>query len=713
MTREELINGIIGFIRSRKEPARINEISKFLQIPSHSGEYEILKDILRDLCDNQVLEYLSRRRYTLKGNTPDSSIKGVIHIQNDRGVIRTDHPDLSKIIIPQKHLNTALEGDTVHVRLHAIKKGKKPRGEVLEVIKRNKTKILGTVDHNGYVYFLIPDEEAYYVDFLIPDSKLAGASKGDKVEARFLEWTDPLISPHAEVVEIIGKAGVPRVEFVSVIHEFELPTEFPDDVIEEANSFKAPINRKAKSRLDLRDDLIITIDPFDAKDFDDALSLKTLENGNWLLGVHIADVSHYVKENSALDIEARFRGNSVYLVDRVIPMLPEKLSNDICSLKPGVPRYAYSVFMEFSPRGTLKSYEVAESLILSKRRYTYEEALDIILKEEGDNAELLLNLDQLAQVLRRKRFRSGGIEFENNEIRFKLDENKYPVEAYLKTSTRSTSLVEECMLVANQTVAGHVRELSKKYKLHANLPFLYRIHEEPEPKKINEVMKFISSISNIQTKKSPTSKEINDMLKHFEDRPDKYAINQIMIRSMAKAIYSERNVGHYGLGFKEYSHFTSPIRRYPDLVIHRLLKEYGNDLPKSDRLSFLKMFVRDVGTHTTNTERIAMEAERASVKLTSAVLASKYVGSNFDGTINGITSFGVFVQMEGIWAEGLLHMRNLDDDYYYFDEPNFRIVGKRTKKVLAFGMKVRVKIIKVNIDKRTIDLALAKDFSDR
>ncbi len=709
MTREELINRIVELIANSKSPISLNRISKDLQIVSNTNDYSILKDILDDLSEKQIIEKLARRKFVIKTFVDNSEVKGIFRIEHNKGFVETENPELERIIINDRYFNTAFDGDTVLVQLHATKSGKKAKGEIIEVLSRKKVDIVGTVDFNGFFYFLIPDDQTYYVDFLIPEKKLLNAKIKDKVKCRFLKWDDPSISPSVEVIEIIGTSGLPSVEYDSIIKEFDLPTEFPEEVIDEANSFKAPGKRKPAGRLDLRNELIITIDPYDAKDFDDALSLKILENGNYYLGVHIADASHYVQENSQLDIEARFRGNSIYLVDRVIPMLPEELSNEICSLKPNEPRLTFSCFMEINSNGIVENFEIAEAIINNKKRYSYEEVLDIIETGEGENSKLIKNLYELSEILRKNRFKNGGIDFSTREYKFVLDENKYPIDVKVKETTKSTSLVEECMLITNQTIAKYFTTLSKKYIKSSNLPCVYRIHEPPDPKKLIDVIEFIKIFGLKNLKKNPSSKEINNILKHFEELPEKPVVHQVLIRAMAKAVYSNVNIGHYGLGYKEYLHFTSPIRRYPDLVIHRILKEYISSEIDNNRLSYLRIFCRDTGNHCSETERVAMEAERASVKLTHTVMASSLIGEIFDGTITGVTSFGLFIQIDGIFAEGLLHIKDLNDDYYIFDESNFRLVGRRTKQIFGFGTRIKVKIIKVNVDKRTIDFAYIKN----
>jgi ribonuclease R len=706
---EKTIERILELFRDTSGDLQLLEIAKYLKIRSDSEEYEILKDILRQLCSQKLLVKLSRRRYKLNEYEAITRLNGTLKVIHERGIVTTDNPKIPEIVIKRRDLSTALDGDSVSVRLLPAIKGKKVRGEIIEVLQRHEHMIVGTVDFDGEFFYLIPDEDCYYTDFLIPRNFLKGAKHKDKVAATFHDWKDPLKNPKAAVVDIIGKSGEPRTEFDSLIKELGLPGEFPITVKNESQAIDGKIPRNEISRrLDLRKKTIVTIDPEDAKDFDDALSLESLDNGNVIVGVHIADVSHYVKENSDIDIEARRRATSIYLPDRVIPMLPEKLSNELCSLKPGVDRLSFSVLMEFSPRGTLKNYEIKETVIKSKRRYSYNEVKDILSEGRGENYDLLSGLNKMAKILRKKRFQSGGIDFETFEIKFELDENRQPEKANLKLPNDATSLVEEFMLAANKVVASHSKKLAKAQGVR-NLPYLFRVHDAPDEKHLKESLSFIYSFLSLKKIKNPGSKDINMLLHSIKDMNHKFIVNNILIRSMSKAIYSPSNIGHYGLGFDEYTHFTSPIRRYPDLIIHRIIKEFEAGKSGKERIQFLAMLLKDVAQLSTERERLSVESEREAIKLTSSILCKKRIGETFTGTVSGVTSFGVFVFLDEVFAEGLIHVKDLNDDYYIFDEKNFCLIGRNKRKVFRMGKKVVAQIISSSVERRKIDLKYLHD----
>jgi len=711
MKRIEIEEKVIELFYNDKDTLKLNYIAKKLNIKSEDESYFLLKDVLHDLIDRQVIERFPRRKYVLKDWTNPSSIVGYYQVIENTHSVETDNPKFPRIYVKKAHLRNALPGDKVKVQLfpEIAEDNRKLKGEIVEVLERSKSKIVGMIEYDGTFYFLVPDDPIYHVDFLVPADNLNGAKNGDKVSASLLSWSDPNKNPKAVVNEIIGRAGVSEVEYDSILLEFDLNPDFPEDVIEQVQVYKKPSNRPLKSRLDLRDKLIVTIDPYDAKDFDDALSLDILPNGNYNLGVHIADVSYYVEENTPLDIEARKRGNSTYLVDRVVPMLPEILSNEICSLKPDEVRFCMSVFMEIAPNGDLKNYQINDSIICSKRRYNYDEVLGIINGNKDINSELLMNLNELAGILRKNRNSLGSIDFDSVEYKFILDERKQPVSAYTKRSNLATSLVEECMLICNKTVCSFINKKSKELDIKIGLPFLYRVHDVPEPKKLKEALNFLEYLANKSINKSVhSSTELNNILSQFKDTENWEIANSVLIRSMAKAEYAVNNIGHYGLAFDDYAHFTSPIRRYPDLIVHRLIKKYQSHPYKIAKINADKLFLKGVAKHCTETERVAMQAERASVKYSFTVMASRHVGEIYEGKVTGITRYGLYVQLNDIYCEGLLHIKDMWDDYYFYDEVKLLMFGKRNKKVYTYGTKIKVKIVKVNVDKREIDLELVK-----
>lgn len=695
-------------LRDMPGPLQLLDLSKRLRIRSDSDDYEYLRYILNQMCDEGIVARHSRRRFALADRN-EQGFTGTLHIYHETATVSTDDADFPTIIIKRGNLRNALDGDVVQVKPLAIREGKKIRGEVVRVIERSTALISGSIEFDGSFHYVIPDEAKHLVDFLVSEKNLNGAKPGDKVLAQFLRWEHENASPEVTITEVVGVRGAAAVEFEAILKEFRLPATFPPSIEEEARKAVPPAQggKAPAGRTDLRKSVVITIDPDDARDFDDALSLTKLPNGNVELGVHIADVSHYVQEGSALDKEALKRGNSTYLVDCVVPMLPEHLSNDVCSLVPNKPRFTYSVFMEFSPRGLLRSYRIEETIIKSTRRFTYGEVQNILDGAPGDHAELLRDLHALARVLNAKRMKSGGVDFETQEVKFLLDEAKQPYTAIVKTRTDATSLVEECMLVANKTVAEHITALQKAWKLKEPPPFVYRIHEPPEPDRLSDAIAVVRALGIPAPSKRLGPTDLNEILKQAAHRADKQVIHSLLLRSMSKAVYAEFNVGHFGLGFREYAHFTSPIRRYPDLYVHRALKEYARARPTDARMKEMLARAGRVADHTSLTERASVDAERASSKLAQVILCREHLGEDHDGIITGVTNFGVFVTVKQFMVEGLLHIRDLNDDYYFFDEKRYRLVGKRTGRTFQYGTEVRIRIVKANVEKRTIDFIIS------
>lgn len=718
MENNSLFDKIIAILNQSGGSLRILDISKALQIKSDSPEYETLVETLNILAQNGIVEKNTRRRYRLLSATHDTYLTGILRFNNKSGIVSTDNSNFQRITISAKFLNTALDGDEVKIKILESKKTKsgktKIQGEIVEIITRNTSEITGTIDFDGANYFLIPDNDALKIDFLIPKNQLAGARDGDKVKAMFVAWNNANVSPTAKVIETLNKSNDPTTIYEQIIEEYKLPKNFPDVVLNEVNNIKPPNNRPIKERLDFRKDEVITIDPVTAKDFDDAVSLKVLDNGNYELGVHIADVSHYVQENSAIDKEAQNRGNSVYLVDRVIPMLPEKLSNIICSLNEDVVRYTFSVVMELNENYDVVNYTIAPSMIKSVKRFNYDEVQNIIDLGEGEHSSLILALHTLTQKIRNKRTENGSINYDTKEIKYILDEHGYPTDVEIHTTTHATALIEECMLLANKTVAIHLKKISKDYGFLKPLPFIYRIHDKPKSEAIADAFDFIKSLGYKVNEVKDNEKHtlpniINNILAQCRYKPESAIINQVLIRSMPRAVYSAINIGHFGLGFSDYTHFTSPIRRYADLLVHRLLKEYA---VKPENKAILKntIALERTAQHISDTERIATEAERASNKLAGIIFAESMLGHDIGGTITGVTNYGLYILMDDIYCEGLLHIRSLQDDHYIFNEKKLILTGKKTKNIYSLGMRINVRIVKINIAKRQIDLDLAENF---
>lgn len=664
-------------------------------------EYASLKAALHKLEEESFI-IRTGKRFQLNKISGSHQLRGRLEInRNGFGFVNINDEKRGDVFIAARNIGTAFDGDLVEVELFAKQKGKNIEGQIVNVVERKRKEYVGIIKKSKSFYFISPDDPKMHRDIYINESKLNGAKTEDKVVVGKLVWDSSMLNPEGEVIEVLGKAGTHDTDIISIAREFDLKYKFPLPVLAEAGSISNIIPKEEiKKRLDYRDKNVFTIDPEDAKDFDDALSIEKLGNGNLSIGIHIADVSHYVKKDSALDLEANERGNSVYFVGRVIPMLPEKLSNQICSLVPNEDRLTYSVIVEVTPRGKIIDYSVNKTIINSKRRFTYEEAQKVIEDEVGDLAEDILLLNKIAEIYRKKRMREGSFNFISPEVKFNLDENGVPVSITIKQTKQSNMLVEEFMLLANKLVAQQIAVP----KSGSVKPFVYRIHDLPDQEKIVEFSRFVKTLG-YSFDPNATSKSIGfqNLLDQVKGKEEEVLINELAIRSMAKAVYSPDNIGHYGLGFKYYSHFTSPIRRYSDLIVHRLLFNYQN-LKSGEIYSLAQL--EEICDHISASERNAVEAERFSVKQKQIEYLKNHLGNEFSAIISGITNFGIFVKITDILAEGLVKLRDLDDDYYIHDEKKYAIVGKRTKKQFRLGDKIQVKLVRVDEERSELDFTI-------
>lgn len=623
---------------------------------------------------------------------------------NGKNSVITDD-DGEEIFIAERNSMHALNGDRVAVAIAAKVKGKETEAEVTEIIEKKDQTFIGTIKIDKRLAYLITDSKFLATDIYIPKNKLKGAKDGDKAVVRITHWPDEAKNPQGEVVDVLGVSGENTAEMHAILAEFGLPYKYPQSVEKAAEKIDAGITPQVvAAREDMRNVLTFTIDPRDAKDFDDALSVCTLPNGNYEIGVHIADVTHYVQPDTPLDREARDRATSVYLVDRVVPMLPEHLSNGICSLRPDEDKLTFSCIFEMNKDAKVLASRICRTVIRSNRRFTYEEAQDVIESGQGDHAEAILLLNRLAKILRNNRYENGSVDFDRAEVRFEIDEKGHPTSVYFKESKDANKLIEEFMLLANKTVAAAIGVPQKRKKAKS---FVYRVHDQPDPERLANLAQLARAFGyRLKTTGTPReiNRSINKMLSDIKGKGEENFLSTLAIRSMAKAIYTTTNIGHYGLGFDYYTHFTSPIRRYPDMMVHRLLEKYlaGGRSVNTEKLE-------EQCKHASDMEQLATNAERASIKYKAVEYMADHLGEVFSGVISGVTEWGLYVELDENKCEGLVPVRDLADDYYDFDPKNYCLTGRKHGTRYRLGDKINVQVARADLPKKQLDFVVVDD----
>ena len=642
---------------------------------------------------------MSKEKTTTKKSSQSLTVKGKLDIsRSGMGFVIVEGME-KDIVVRPNDFGRAFHGDTVKVQIsNDSGRGRRTEGKVTEVAARNQVTFIGNISINKNIAFFKAATEKPMPDFYIPVEKLHGAADGERVVAKLIKWDKADKNPEGEVVTILKSEDVNDMAMKEILIEAGFPLAFEKAVLDEANKLSESITREElKKRKDYRDILTFTIDPVDAKDFDDAISIRNLDNGNYEIGVHIADVSHFVKPDSILDKSAYERATSVYLPDRVNPMLPEKISNELCSLRPNEDKYTFSAVFQISNRGEVKHKWIGRSIIHSDHRFTYEDVQTIIETKDGIHYKAVLLLDSLAKIFRKERFDAGAINFSSQEVRFQLDENGKPLGIIIKESKDAHKLVEEFMLLANRTIAEYVSRIKINQE---PVPFPYRIHDTPSDEKLKPFAAFAKKFGytfDIHDD-AAVAKSFNNLLKDVSGKPEQHVLEQLGIRTMAKAIYTSKNVGHYGLGFEHYCHFTSPIRRYPDVMVHRILQECLDKNLKPDKKMDEKC------KHCSDKERKAMEAERAGNKYKQVEFMQQYLGEEFDGIVSGVASFGFFVETVLHKCEGMVTVRDLSEfDEFKLDEADYALVGMRTGKKFRMGDAVRIKVVAANLEKRQLD----------
>ena len=702
MKKKELSKAVLDFFHAKQdEVISLKYIFSELKLTTHPLKM-LCMDILSDLLADDYITEVDKNKYKL--NNHGIEMTGTFQRKSNGKNSFIPEGGGDPIFVAERNSAHAMNNDKVRIAFYAKRRGCEAEGEVIEILQRANDTFVGTLEVEKSYAFLVTENRTLANDIFIPKDKLKGGKTGDKAVVKVTEWPDKAKNPIGQVLDILGKAGDNTTEMHAILAEFGLPYVYPQSVEKAADKIPAEISAEEIARReDFRKVTTFTIDPKDAKDFDDALSIRPLKDGLWEVGVHIADVTHYVKEGSIIDKEAEKRATSVYLVDRTIPMLPERLCNFICSLRPNEEKLAFSAIFDITEKGEVRDSRIVHTVIESDRRFTYEEAQQIIETKEGDFKDEILMLDTIAKALREKRFTAGAINFDRYEVKFEIDEKGKPISVYFKESKDANKLVEEFMLLANRTVAEKIGKAPKGKKPKV-LP--YRIHDLPDPEKLDNLAQFIARFGyRLRTSgtKTDVSKSINHLLDDIQGKKEENLIETVSIRAMQKARYSTHNIGHYGLAFDYYTHFTSPIRRFPDMMVHRLVTRYMDGGRSVSETKY-----EDLCDHSSNMEQIAANAERASIKYKQVEFMSERLGQTYDGVISGVTEWGLYVELNENKCEGMIPIRDLDDDYYEFDEKNYCLRGRRKNRIYSLGDAITVKVARANLEKKQLDFALVE-----